>query len=279
MQSLRALGRVDNDAVFVLPAVFVVDERLFDALLNFVRGQRQSLLAGDDLRAGICVLPGKVYSAAETVLTNADFEVGSGVVEVKSPLHFTGDEQSRLTGGCYSGERTKLGLIRKTGSGELLLSAGVTITGRLEIAEGKVRFPSRAEHMPVVGKPGLMGSVTNEVCWSFSSPDEGGIPCVYDTVYPHGTDLTSRWDGSAVRGPRTTMVRGYVWNRKGSDVTWTFRPHHNDRVWFWLDGEQIFSNTRKDTTLATRTLTPGPHAFVLITTLKSSCGYVSTVLR
>lgn len=231
---------------------------------------RSDALAGDDLRAGICVLPGKVYSASGTVLSNADFEVGSGVAEVKSPLYFTGDEQSRLTGGCYSGERTKFGLIRKTGSGELLLMAGVTVTGRLEIAEGKVRFPSRAEYMPVVGKPGLMGSVTNEVCWSFTSPDKGGIPCVYDTVYPHGTDLTSRWDGTAVRGPQTTMVRGYVWNRTGSDATWTFRPHHVDRVWFWLDGEQIFSNTQKDEALATRTLTPGPHAFVLITTSTST---------
>lgn len=233
-----------------------------------ITAARSDALAGDDLRAGIRVLPGKVYSAAETVLTNADFDVGNGVAEVKSPLHFTGDAQSRLTGGNFSGERTKLGLIRKTGSGELLLSAGVAVTGRLEVAEGTVRLPSRAEYMPVVGKPGLLGSVTNEVCWSFSSPDEGGIPCVYDTVYPHGTDLTSRWDGTGVRGPRTTMVRGYVWNRTGADVTWTFKANHNDRVWFWLDDASVFSNEKE--TIETRTLTPGPHKFVLITTSSST---------
>ena len=261
-------GTMTGDGDILVGSGWVNFQTTANDYAGTITAARSNALAGDDLRAGICVLPGKVYSASKTVLTNADFEVGSGVAEVKSPLYFTGDAQSRLTGGTYSGERTKLGLIRKTGSGELLLSAGVTVTGRLEVAEGKVRFPSRTEYMPVMGRPGLMGSVTNEVCWSFTSPDKGGIPCVYDTVYPHGNDLTVVWSvmGSRIKGPRTTMVRGYLWNRTGANVTWSFLPHHVDRVWFWLDGEQIFSNTQKDTDVATLTLTPGPHEYVLITT-------------
>ena len=261
-------GTMTGDGDILVGSGWVNFQTTANDYAGTITAARSDALAGDDLCAGICVLPGMVYSAAETVLTNADFDVGSGVAEVKSPLHFTGDEQSRLTGGTYSGERTKLGLIRKTGSGELLLSAGVAVTGRLEVAEGKVRFPSRSEYMPVVGRPGLMGSVTNEVAWWFNSPTAGAVPCIYDTAYPHGNDLTVTWDakGARVKGPRTTMVRGYLWNRTGADVTWSFLPHHVDRVWFWLDGEQIFSNTQKDTDVATRTLTHGPHEYVLITT-------------
>jgi len=227
---------------------------------------RSNVLASAELRAGIGVMAGAAYSSALTTFENADLDIKGGIVAtVSGPLVFTGDDQCRLTGGNYTGERTKLALVRKEGDGELLLSAAVAITGRLEVASGKVRFPSRAECMPVVGKPSLMGSVTNAVAWIFQSPDQGEVPCVYDTVYPHGTDLTSRWNGSSVYGPRTTMVRGYVWNRTGADVTWTFKSSHADCIWFWLDDEAVFTATRAGS-FATRTLTPGPHKFAFITT-------------
>lgn len=234
-----------------------------------VSASRSDTLASADLRAGVCVVPGAVYSASATVLTNADFALGAGASEVKSPLRFTGDAQSRLTGGNYTGERTKLGFVGKSGAGELLFSAGVTVTGRVEVTGGTLRIPSREEFMPVVGKPGLMGSVTNVACWYFPSPDKGDIPCVYDTVFPHGNDLTSRWDGNAAPSPRTTMARGYIWNRTGDTASWTFMPHHSSAVWFWLDGECVFSAKTTGNSVETRTVSPGPHEYVLITTSNS----------
>ena len=233
--------------------------------------KRSDSLTDASHRAGIGLQSGAAYSSALTTLENADVDfVGGDVQTVNGPLCFTGDAQSRLTGGNFAGERAKLSLVRKEGPGELLLSAGVSITGRLEVAGGSVRFPSRAEHLPVFGHPGLMGSVTNEVCWSFSSPDQGNLPCVYDTLYLHGTDWTSRWEFTYPKGPRTTMARGYIWNRTDTDVTWTFRAHNNDRVWLWIDSENIFSNQKKDLAPTNVTLTPGPHAFVLITTVSNT---------
>lgn len=226
-------------------------------------------LASADYRAGIGVMKDAVYSAAQTTFTDADLKFIDGKCTVSGPLVFTGEGQCRLTGGLATGERTVLSDIRKEGSGELLLSAGCTITDNFVIAGGKLRFPSKAEYMPVVGRAGLMGSETNVVCWVFNSPTSGSIPCVYDTLYPRGNDATVFYDTGRVKGPRTTMVRGYIWNRSGATQNWSFAPKHNDRVWFWLDDEQIYSNKTKSTAdadVVTRAITPGAHKYVLITT-------------
>ncbi|MGN0851965.1 MAG: hypothetical protein ACI4Q3_01155 [Kiritimatiellia bacterium] len=227
---------------------------------------RSNEFASAAYRAGIGLKAGAVYSAAQTTFVNADLDLTVGAAQtLRGSICFTGDDQCRLTGGNPAGDRAKLALVRKEGAGELLLSGGVSVTGRLEVASGTVRFPTRADYLPVVGKPGLMGSITNEVIWSFTSPDEDG--CVYDTYYPKGLEINSRWDGTNVLGPRTTFARGYVWNRTDADARWTFKPNHNDCIWLWIDGVQIFSAQRTSwDNLQTVTLTPGPHRIEIITT-------------
>lgn len=226
---------------------------------------RSNQLANTEHRAGIRVMAGATYSAAATTLENADIDLRPGNAPVfKGPVTFTGDAQSRITGGNATGARTELESIRKEGSGELLLAASVSIRDRLEVTEGKVRFPSREELLPVVGRPGLLGGIQDAIIWTFESPDEG----VYETVYPRGMDLLTRWDGTGVKGPRTVSLRGYLWNRASESVTWTLLANHNDCLWLWIDGEAIFTAQRMnlDSSVANVTLTPGPHRFELITT-------------
>lgn len=227
---------------------------------------RDPTLASEDYRAGIKVMDGAVYSAKKTTLENGDFELSAGTTEVKSDLFFTGDAESRLTGGNPVGARTTLARVHKDGAGTLLLAAGAVIE-RLDVVDGTVRLPTG---VPVYGKPGLMGSETNVTCWVFNSPTSANVPCVYDTNYLHGNDLTSSYEPHAT-GARTTMVKGYIWNRSGETQNWTFRAHHTDRVWLWIDDETIFSNqvgygADPANAIKTLTITPGPHKYVLATT-------------
>lgn len=220
--------------------------------------------------SGIGVATRKAYSATETTLTDSNFDFGGGQAEVKGSLNFIVSEgfTSKMTGGSYTGERTKLSDIRKTGEGTLEMTAGVTVTGRLEVAEGTLRFLPMSEHMPVVGKPGLMGADIREVYWDIKSPEDTRLN--YDTVYPHGSDLTSMYTTPTIKGPRTTTAKGYIWNRSSETKNWTFLARHNDLIWLWIDDVQIFSaqrnqdNTNND--VKTVEITPGAHKYVLITT-------------
>ena len=220
--------------------------------------------------SGIGVATRRVYSATTTTLTDSNFDFGGGQAEVKGSLKFIVSEgfTSKMTGGSYTGERTKLSDIRKTGEGTLEMTAGVTVTGRLEVAEGTLRFLPMSEHMPVVGKPGLAGCDIREVYWDISSPEDTRLN--YDTVYPHGGDLTSMYTMPTILGPRTTTARGYIWNRSSETKNWTFLARHNDRVWLWIDGNPIFQNQHKDDSsnndVKTVEIAPGAHEYILITT-------------
>jgi autotransporter-associated beta strand protein len=60
------------------------------------------------------------------------------------------------------------------------------------------------------------------------------------------------------------LYTGYIWNRSPTNETWSFAESIDDYAQFVLDGETIISDGRwNGTTVATRTVTPGPHAIEL----------------
>jgi autotransporter-associated beta strand protein len=60
----------------------------------------------------------------------------------------------------------------------------------------------------------------------------------------------------------TYVYSGYIWNREGHDVTWTFAKNFDDSVRLTIDGNVLINNSTWSTpVIATVTLTPGAHAF------------------
>ncbi|NLG00693.1 MAG: hypothetical protein GX565_11155, partial [Lentisphaerae bacterium] len=60
------------------------------------------------------------------------------------------------------------------------------------------------------------------------------------------------------------LYAGFIWNRSPTNETWSFAESIDDNALLVLDGEVLFNDARwGSTTVATRTVTPGPHAIEL----------------
>ena len=61
---------------------------------------------------------------------------------------------------------------------------------------------------------------------------------------------------------------GYIWNRTGEAVTWTFAEHFDDFVYLKIDDEVVLNDCEQNAwtrpTYGSVTLTPGPHRFHLV---------------
>ena len=69
----------------------------------------------------------------------------------------------------------------------------------------------------------------------------------------------SRWASN-----HAGLYAGFIWNRSSTNETWSFAESIDDNVMLVLDGETLINDGRWDgTTVATRTVAPGPHAIEL----------------
>ena len=60
----------------------------------------------------------------------------------------------------------------------------------------------------------------------------------------------------------TYIYTGYIWNRTGNNVTWTFAENFDDSVFLRIDNITVLDNGEWNVlTKGTITLTPGPHTF------------------
>ncbi len=61
---------------------------------------------------------------------------------------------------------------------------------------------------------------------------------------------------------------GYIWNRTGETVTWTFAEHFDDFVYLKIDDQVVLNDCEQNAwtrpTYGSVTLTPGPHRFHLV---------------
>jgi autotransporter-associated beta strand protein len=109
-----------------------------------------------------------------------------------------------------------------------------------------------------------------------SSPGlyEGMIPQAWNTALPNpktAVQLTTRagngvktsnatYAGGLWAGNNHTWVySGYLWNRSGATVTWSFWASFDDDVRLMIDGVQILYNHNTAGTHVNADLTPGPH--------------------
>ena len=79
---------------------------------------------------------------------------------------------------------------------------------------------------------------------------QGGASCL---IYPGGGTIDT-----------AGLYAGFIWNRSSTNETWSFAESIDDNVMLVLDGETLINDGRWDgTTVATRTVAPGPHAIEL----------------
>jgi autotransporter-associated beta strand protein len=70
---------------------------------------------------------------------------------------------------------------------------------------------------------------------------------------------SSRWNPN-----HAGLYTGFIWNRSPTNEVWSFAESIDDNVMLVLDGETLINDGRWDgTTVATRTVAPGPHAIAL----------------
>jgi autotransporter-associated beta strand protein len=88
------------------------------------------------------------------------------------------------------------------------------------------------------------------------------LPVPEDIIEPGATLANTPGDWGTTR---FGLYAGYIWNRSPTNEVWSFAESIDDDVRFILDGETIIDNTNwQATTVATRTVTPGPHAIKLL---------------
>ena len=72
---------------------------------------------------------------------------------------------------------------------------------------------------------------------------------------PEELERTSFWAGNF----NMWIYTGYIWNRTGGDVTWTWRAVFDDNASLKIDGIQLLNQNGGTPAYTSHTLTPGPH--------------------
>ncbi|MBP5226355.1 MAG: hypothetical protein J6336_03125 [Kiritimatiellae bacterium] len=117
-------------------------------------------------------------------------------------------------------------------------------TGRIELREGVV----------TVGAPGA-GLYAGVLPASFD--EDSPNPRQSIVFLPEMGNQTTGWSDNT-----TWVYSGYIWNRSDNPVTWSFAECVDDNVLLKIDGETLIRNTTwNDISVATRTISPGPHTF------------------
>ena len=140
------------------------------------------------------------------------------------------------------------GIVTKVDNGTLFLSAGLSPSGSFVVKGGTVRLDK--------AQPGL-----------YEAPLSGSFNTTEGMVSNITVRLTTRMANTNSIPPWSDQVTylysGYLWNRAGTNVTWTFGENVDDNTMLKIDGTTLIANGNgwSTPTIATMTLTPGAHAF------------------
>jgi autotransporter-associated beta strand protein len=182
----------------------------------------------------------------EALPTDTDIVVAGGTLDLGG-FTLTNGTVTATAGALLNGTLVCDGLT-KSGDGELRLSASVLGGEPIEINAGTVKFLS--------AQPGLYEGLVNGA-FNVTDPMASNITIRLST-YMADVNTKPPW-----RDQATFVYNGYIWNRTGADVTWTFGENVDDNVLLKIDGVTLIANgsSWNVPTIATVTLTPGAHAF------------------
>ena len=162
-----------------------------------------------------------------------------------------------LTGGGGTGAsvgpvplapHAQTGGLTKCGTGTLLLMQENTYKGVTHVAEGTLRIATDAGLYEGRLSNGSGGVQTN---WASSNPKTD------IQLSPRMGNTNQGWTNET-----TYVYSGFVWNRSGTNETWSFAKSFDDAILLTIDGNVVMDHTKWDAIeKASYLLTPGPHAF------------------
>jgi len=180
--------------------------------------------------------------------------------------------------------------------GTLSIPAGASIQpGKLTLAGGTFSAPSFAATELVVDgeagdvstlnaqltltgesqslrQPGLYAAFKNgDLDKAFAATAENNMLVVTNLEYAQTSlpDNYTIFDGfDYINHNLNCAYDGYIWNRTGETVTWTFAEHFDDYVYLTIDDQVVLDDCVNNSwtwpTYGSVTLTPGPHRFHLV---------------
>ena len=127
---------------------------------------------------------------------------------------------------------------------------------RVEVKAGTFKLPRGAA-------PGLWeGIATYSSAANAQNAFNGtATPTNFIVRGPHMANQREKDNVAAWSQKSLVTYKGYVWNRTGAPVTWTFASSLKDPVTVLIDGATVLSGAAAALATADVTLAPGPHAF------------------
>ena len=152
-------------------------------------------------------------------------------------------------------------LLQDSGDGALLttdVEAGepVPTSAAINVNEGTLRLASR----PV---PGLWEGRIDNKSFDTTTPNPSNTVELTTTAANGYCGENGTINGKLWPTNTTYVYTGYIWNRTGSDATWTFAENFDDSVKLTIDTSVLISggSSWNIPTKGTITLAPGAHAF------------------
>lgn len=178
----------------------------------------------------------------------------------------------------------KFASVAKRGKGTLdyVSAVGADV---LDIHDGYVNLPGYSKYLP--WKAGLVECVayTNDSDVAYNYVKNGTpLPPVAIQLEPKAMyrdksyPIRQRpaWDTKNEVTRHSIAYSGYIWNRTGKDVEWTFAGDVTTHLSLFIDGKRVLyvTNTR-EAGKATLTLSPGPHSIYIGNSAKIGDGGIN----
>ena len=197
-------------------------------------------------------------------LVNAHLPLVAGNAYALPRVAISNTAERTISGAKWGG--TMAGLV-KTGTGTLTYDARVTVTGRTELLQGKLKL------MPFTPREQVGGILEGECNFdsdSYSYPGANyywgnyamtypAVSTVMDSIHYAYTTAQPLW------ATKLAMARyeGYIWNDSLTNETWTFMSGCQNRGRLYINDTRLFDqNSYQRAAFGQATLKPGANHFV-----------------
>lgn len=207
-------------------------------------------LAGTNTYGGTTTISNGVLklAVAEALPAGSVVKVDGGVLNLGG--YTITNRSLTVTSGAMVNGKLVCDTVLKTGSGQWTLGTSLVSSNPIVVAEGTLKLQS--------GLPGLYEGTLNGD-FNTSSP----VSLCSNVSVRLGTRLANTNAKPPWTDYTTFAYWGYIWNRTGTNATWTFAESIDDSTLLKIDGTTVINGGGgwNVPAIGTMTLTPGAHAF------------------
>ena len=234
-----------------------------------------SISATKTFRSGLALYTPGAYdpAAAGVTLTNAELRLMSDDAYTLPPVEAYVREGTNYA--FSGGGNVRCASLKKTGPGTFDLVSPVSVTGKLELAGGTLRFPPAIQCSTAPGlwqgtlaTNGIVNATTTSQANSAMAAYMNRPTPTYTNEVTRGADLFRVHTYPPWEDYLTATWSGYIWNRSETNEMWTFALNFGGYARFWIDDMTSTSPTlgidnNGGMNFLTKSISPGAHTFVL----------------